>query len=267
MSPAHPTHSIDTGPVGPGDGPPRSPAVLFLHGLGGSAESWRPQLDRLGRTIRCVAWTMPGYGPSAPLGEMSIAGLARAAKDLLDDRRLDRVDVVGHSLGGFVAQELALSSPGRVRRLVLVATTAAFGRPGSRFNEEFLASRLRPVQEGRTPAELAPDLVDGLVGPDAGDGVRSAAIDSMAAISPRAYCQAVRALVAWDARDRLHAVTAPTLCIAGALDATAPVRAVERLCRAIPGASLEVVADCGHLVNLEQPAVFDRLLTDFLHDG
>ncbi|MDH3678380.1 MAG: alpha/beta hydrolase [Acidimicrobiia bacterium] len=250
-------HVHDTG--GPGT------PVLFLHGLGGSAESWRPQLDALAADRRCVAWTMPGYGPSARLPEMTIETLAGAAADLLTALGADRAHVVGHSLGGYVAQELALSAPERVDRLVLVATTAAFGKPGSTFNVEFLAARLRPLDQGRTPADIAPIVVDGLVAGTASATVRAAAVASMSQISADAYRQALHALVAWDARHRVGAIDAATLCIAADADATAPVRAVERLQQLIPGATLEVVVGSGHLVNLERPAEFTDLLRRFLH--
>lgn len=249
-------HLTDTG----GEGIP----VLFLHGLGGSAESWRPQLDALGADRRCLAWTMPGYGPSAPLPETTIGALAGAAADLLTAVGVDRAQIVGHSLGGYIAQELALRFPERVDRLILVATTAAFGRPGSSFNDEFLAARLRPLDRGLTPADVAPTVVDGLVAEGASASVRVEAVASMSQISVEAYRRALRALVDWDARDRVGAIEAATLCIAAAADATVPVRAMERLCRSMPRATLEVVAGSGHLVNLERPEAFNQLVEEFL---
>ena len=239
-------------------------SVLFLHGLGGAAASWRPQLDALAPSLRCLAWTMPGYGPSAPLPTTTIATLADAAVEVLDRFEVDRADVVGHSMGGYVAQELAVEHPERVGRLVLAATTAAFGKPGSEFNERFLAARLEPLDEGLTPADVAPALVDGLCGPDVSSAVRADAVASMSEISPPAYRRALEALVAWDGRQRLPSVTADTLCIAAERDETAPLRAMERLGALIPGSTLEVIAGCGHLLNNEAPAAFNRLLTNFL---
>ena len=197
---------------------------------------------------------MPGYGASPPLPELAIATLATAAVALLDDLAIARASVVGHSLGGYVAQELALSYPERVDRLVLVATTAAFGRPGSTFNQKFLETRLEPLDRGLTPADLAPDVIDTLVGPETGPSVRRRARTMMAAIGVDAYRRALHALVPWDARHRLAEITAPTLCVAGEHDTTSPPPIVRRLADAIPGARFEVVADAGHLLNLEQPA-------------
>lgn len=255
---------VDVGPT-EGDRSERPP-LLFLHGLGGNASSWQAQIDAFSTAERCVAWTMPGYGGSTPLPpeEGSIAGLAEAAARLLDRLAVPRAVVIGHSLGGFVAQELALAAPDRVDRLVLVATTATFGRPGSDFNREFLAARLEPLDAGRTPADLAPDVVDGLVASAAPANVRNDAIASMSAIPVDGYRAALAALVGHDAVDRLPGLAMPTLGIAADADTTAPIRAMERLVAAIPSARLAVIDGCGHLVNSERPAAFNRLLADFI---
>ena len=240
------------------------PALLFLHGLGGDRDSFAPQLDHFAATHECVSWTMPGYGTSDPLDELTFPTLAEAACALLDESGVDRAVVIGQSLGGMVAQQLAIAHPERVDGLVLVATTAAFGKPGSTFNDEFLASRLAPIEAGNGPADLAPAIVDSIVGPDASPEARAHAVASMSRIEPGPYGRSIECLVTWDGRDRLGGVGAPTLCVAGGEDTNSPVRAMERLADAIPGASLEVIADAGHLVNLERPAAFNSLLEGFL---
>ena len=234
--------------------------MFFLHGLGGSAESWSTQLDDFAAMARCVAWTMPGYGPSASLPKMTITTLAQAAVGLLDDLDIASATIVGHSMGGYIAQEMALTAPDRVDRLILVGTTAAFGKPGSSFNEGFLAARQKPLDEGMTPAGLAPAVVDDLVAPGTPDAVKEAAVASMAQIDSSAYRAALSALVSWDARERLPSLAVPTACIAGADDATAPPRAMQRLTDLIPGATLDVIESAGHLINMEQPERFNALL-------
>lgn len=253
---------LDSGPSAQGRSD--APTLLFLHGLGGTARAWRPQFEAFSPTARCVAWTMPGYGRSAPLPDPDIAELAAAAATLLEDLGIESAAVVGHSLGGFVGQELALARPDLVGRLVLVATTAAFGKPGSSFNETFLAARLEPLNEGKTPADLAASVVAGLVGPTASDELRAEASGLMATITAAGYRQALAALVRHDATDRLPDLPMPTLGIAGELDTTASPKAMRRLVELIPGARLEVVPDAGHLINLEQPALFNTLIAGFV---
>ena len=256
---------IDTGlPPAPQGTTNDQVPVLMLHGIGGWAESWRPQLDTFSSHARCIAWTMPGYHPSELLAQTTIATLANAVVELLDDLEVERADVIGHSMGGYIAQEFGLAHPERASRLVLAGTTAAFGKPGSSFNESFLAARLEPLEQGRTPADLAADLVEGLVGEAANETVKASARASMTNISPEAYRAALGALVEWNALDRLADLDLETLCIAADEDNTAPVRAMERLHSLLPNATLAVMDASGHLMNLEQPEAFNRLVADFL---
>ena len=240
------------------------PALLFLHGLGGDRDSFAPQLDHFAERHECVSWTMPGYGDSDPLDALTFPALAEAACGLLDDHGIDRAVVVGQSLGGMVAQQMAIAHAERVAGLVLVATTAAFGKPGSAFNDEFLAARLAPIEAGNSPADLAPGIVDSIVAAGASAAARAHAVASMSRIAPAPYARSIECLVTWDGRERLPAVSVPTLCVAGGEDTNSPVRAMERLAESIPGATLEVIAAAGHLVNIECPEEFNGLLQDFL---
>ena len=98
--------------------------VLFLHGVGGGARSWVPQIERFSTKYRAVAWDMPGYGESIPLENMSFPFLADSLLALLDDRDWEKVHLVGHSMGGMVAQEFAVAQQNRLHSLTLSATRA-----------------------------------------------------------------------------------------------------------------------------------------------
>ena len=256
---------LDEGPPG-GRSSPQS--VLFLHGLGATAEAWRAQLDGLSPMMRCVAWTMPGYGRSRPLrGEVSIAALADAAAELIEGLELPRMAVVGHSMGGFVAQELALRRPERVERLVLVSTAPAFGGedgPEGLVAAEFLAARMEPVNEGRRMQYIARQVVPTMVAPDCPLTVQEAAMKLMGALPPASYRAALEAVVRFDARDRLGGLSRPTLCVTGSLDTATPPADAERLAGLIPDARLELVDGAGHLLPMERPDDLNRLIRSFL---
>lgn len=254
---------LDEGP--PAGRPTSGQTVLFLHGLGGGAGSWRAQLDGLSSMVRCVAWTMPGYGRSRSLPATTIAALADAAEGLLAGLGVERAAVIGHSMGGFVAQELALRHPGLVDRLVLIATSAVFGKgPGTDYNKGVLAARLAPLEEGRRMLDVARQAVPALVGPACPPEVVADAIRQMGAISPAAYTAALEALVDHDARDRLPGLQMPTLCLAGGADATTPPELVAELADLIPGAELAVIDNAGHLVPQERPDEVNRRIRSFL---
>ncbi len=242
------------------------PAVVFLHGIGGDGTSWLPELEALSGRYRAIAWDMPGYGASPALTQMTFPALADALKALLDTLAVDRAHLVGHSIGGMVAQEFAATRPERVASLVLYATSPAFGKPDGDWQRNFLKARLAPLDAGRRMAELAPSIVAGLIGetPDP-DGVARAGA-AMARVSENAYRAALQCLVTFDKRDALPELAVPVLVLAGALDDNAPPRMMERMAKQIPGARLQIIVGAGHLAHFEKPAAFRAAIAEFF-DG
>ncbi len=246
------------------------PVALLLHGLGGSRTAWEPQLTGLAGVRRCVAWDMPGYGASSG-SPSSFAVLADAAADLarrVSDGQVDgqvdgRVDVVGLSFGGMVAQHLALRHPDVVRSLVLLDTSPAFGLDGTTTIESWLASRLAPLASGATPADMAPAVIGGIVGPQATDAVRAEAVAAMARVPSDGLRAACATLVTHDTRPLLPSISCRTLVVVGEHDEETPLAYARVLADLVPDARLEVVPGAGHLANLEQPDRVNDLLRRF----
>lgn len=236
--------------------------VVLLHGIGGAA--WGPTLPALA-PAPVIDWPLPGYGGSALLPETSFAAWATALRDALDARGIARADVVGHSIGGMLAQEFALTFPDRVRGLVLYGTTPAFGGRDPAFAEAFLAERLAPLDAGRDMAGLAAEMMPAMLGPDAPAGAAPAAIAAMAATPAGAYRATVRCLTTFNRRDDTARIAAPTLLIAGERDPLAPPKTMERMQQQIAGSRLVVLPGAGHLAHLEYPAAFNAALAPFLH--
>lgn len=246
-----------------GEGPP----LVFLHGIGGDAACWRSQLDAFSVAFRVIAWNMPGYGGSAPLDPMTFPALADALAGLLDRLEVDRAHLVGHSMGGMVAQELVATRPERVRSLILVATSAAFGRPDGEWQRSFVAARLGPLDRGQTMADLAPEIVTRLIGDDPDPAGVARAIASMSGVPEATYRAAIHCLLTFDRRAALPNINVPTLLLAGERDTTAPPALMGRMAAKIRGARFEVMPRAGHLANLEQPAAFNQYLARFLKRG
>ena len=243
--------------------------LVFLHGIGGDAETWRLQLDSFASDYRAIAWDMPGYGDSAPLDAMTFAALVDAVSALFDRLSIERAHLVGHSLGGMIAQAFAIAHPEFLRSLTLVATSAAFGKRKDggldlSWKERFIEQRLGPLDRGASLAELAPKLVQGLVGDDPAPKAIEQAILAMAAVPEAGYREAIRCLATFDLEDRLTDIATPTLLIAGERDLVAPPRVMQRMAERLSNARLEVAKGSGHLVHLEQPDTFNRMLGDFL---
>ncbi len=240
--------------------------ALFLHGIGGDSGSFADNLPALPEGWRGLAWDAPGYGASAPLAEMTFETLAAAAVRLLDAQRVRRAVIVGHSMGGMIAQEIAARYPDRVQGLVLFATTPAFGGRDPTFKIAFLADRLAPLNRGLTPADLAPDLMAALFDGRASPETVQRAVDIMGRISVATSRQALHCIVDFDRMDDLARIACPTLVLAAELDKLAPPRTMERMAGAIPGARYRCIAGAGHLANMEDPAAFNAEIGGFLQD-
>lgn len=243
-------------------GPVIAPTVLLLHGLGACADDWRMQVPALAARYRVVAVDLPGHRHSAlPPGLPSIPRMAAAVERVLGTLALDRAHVVGLSLGGCVALELALRAPAKVRSLTLVNTFARL-RPGPR---GLARGAVRVALALAAPMRLVAAYVarEAFPAPHHGE-LRRAAAERLAANSRRRYLACLTALVRFDVETRLSEIRCPTLVVAGDRDTTVPFSAKALLARSIPGASLRVVSDSGHVTPFDQADTFNRVLLEHL---
>jgi pimeloyl-ACP methyl ester carboxylesterase len=253
------------------------PVLLLVHGIAGSCENWREVIEPLSRRHTVIAPDFPGHGASeAGAGDYSIGALAAGLRDLLLALGHERATVVGHSLGGGVAMQLAYQFPEMIERLVLVSSGG-------------LGPEVSPVL--RAAALPGADLFISLTA-GAGQKVGSAVGRGLTAIGLRpnadvaevargyasledadrraAFLDTLRAVVSTrgqrvHAGDRLYLAEAvPVLIVWGARDSIIPARHGEDAHRAIPGSRLEVFEDVGHLPQLEAPGRFIAVLERFL---
>jgi pimeloyl-ACP methyl ester carboxylesterase len=241
--------------------------VVFLQGIGGAARMWRPQVETFRRAaFDPVALDLPGYGARPPVDAMDFAMLAADVEACVEQQRLDRPVLVGHSFGGMIAQTMLRRRPGGYRAAVLSATSPAFGNPDGEFQRKFVAARLGPLDVGRSMADLAPAIVEEIMAPAADPAGRALAVETMAAVPERTYRAAVNCLVAFDERANLPRIGIPVLCLAGELDRNAPPAMMERMAAKIPGARYACLPGVGHLANLEAPHAFDAEVFAFLDE-
>src|SRR5712692_7290630 len=242
-------------------------AIVLLHGIAGAARIWQPQQQTFAQAgFRPDAIDLPGYGSRPPVDALNFNMLAEDVERLIDRLELDRPVLVGHSLGGMIAQTMLRRRPQGYRAVVLSGTSPAFGNPSGEFQKKFLADRLGPLDAGKTMSELAPEIVDGIIGPMADPTGRALAVDCMAAVPAPTYRASVRCLVDFDERGNLGRIEVPVLCLAGQHDRNAPAAMMERMAARIPGARYLCLPGVGHLPNLEAAQVFDGAILDFLRD-
>jgi 3-oxoadipate enol-lactonase len=240
------------------------PALVFLHGIGGAARSWRGQLDAFGDHYRTIAWDMPGYGGSVPLPAVSIATLASALQDFLQQVGATKPVLVGHSIGGMIVQQLLAKSPDIARAVVLAQTSPAFGKPDGDWQKSFIDARLGPLDRGKTMRSLAPSLVKDLVGDDPDPSGMELARDCMASVPEATYRAVMLALLGFDQRNALKDIAVPTLVLSGSKDKNAPAPMMAKMATYIPSATYVELEGVGHLVNLERPKIFNAVLDRFL---
>ncbi len=243
------------------------PVVVFLHGIGGNRRNWTDQLAHFGRRFCTVAWDARGYLDSDDSPQtLRFSDFADDLCRLLDQLKAEQAHLVGLSMGGMIIQDFYRRYADRVATLSLVDTSSGFGGVPEAVRQDFLARRLDPLENGLTPADIAPEVVKVLVAESAGQAVRERLIASMSALRTEAYKQALHAIITTDFRAILPQIAVPTLVIVGEEDQVTPPSASEFLVKQIPGASLVTIPDCGHLSNLEKPDQFNTALGAFLDE-
>ena len=256
-----------------GDGPP----VLLIHGLAGSSRTWKDVMPRLAENHTVIAPDLMGHGESAkPVGDYSLGAFASGLRDFLGVIDVPRVTVLGQSLGGGIAMQLAYQHPEVCERLVLVGS-GGLGREVT----WLLRILSLPASEYWMPVIFPPivksagDRVNEAAG---GAGIRAPLIAEMwrayasitQAPNRRAFIRTIKSVIdpggqSIDATDRLYLAAAmPTLIVWGDSDAVIPVEHGYRAHEAIPHSRLEVFEDVGHFPHSEAPERFLEVLEDFL---
>lgn len=240
-------------------------AVLFLHAFTLDASQWDHQVAALSDGLRCIRVDLWGCGasPPPPEGEPTLDGFAGAVLDALDSLKIDRVAVVGLSMGGYLAFALWRRAPERIRALALCNTRAGADAAGSRGDRLEMAERVE--REGSVESIVEP-MVARLLSPPAQaeahivDPVRG----RIRRCTPAGIAFAQRAMAARpDSTALLASIDVPTLVIAGTQDAIIPTSEVLAIADGISQARA-VTLDCGHLSNLELPRAISDELAAFL---
>lgn len=239
-------------------GAPGRPPLLLVMGLGGHLAMWAPLREELdGYGIGTIAFDAPGTGGSpAYRWPRRARGVAATIERLLDALGHQSVDVLGVSLGGGLAQQLAHQAPDRVRRLALAATsTGSVSVPG---NPAALLPLLSPrrYHDADHYRAIAQQVFGGRAGEP---GVRLARPPSWSGYLAQLYVTA-----GWTSLPWLHTLRMPTLVLAGDDDPIVPVVNGRILAALIPGARLEVLPGAGHLFVAEEATAVARLLDGFL---
>ena len=249
-----------------GNGPP----LLLIAGFASDSQSWQPVIHTLAKRFRVIVIDNRGSGRTRPMDDfVSIGDMADDCGKLLDHLGLSTSHVLGHSMGGFIAQELALRQPHRVISLMLAAT-ACRNSPRNNalfadwvdnhtsganleqwFRVVFYWLFTRRFFDDRHNVEAAVDY----------------AINYPFPQSSAALANQARAMAAFDRSGDISMITAPTLVIAGSEDVLFPPEAADMLVQLLPAARLETIRNAAHSIHSEQPDAFCRAIITFFDEG
>jgi len=235
--------------------------LVLVHGYLGSSEMWRDQIECFSEHFDVIAPDLPGFGKSNAFeAPESIAGFAEAVLKLMDSLGVDQFNLLGHSMGGMIVQEIAINASSRLRSLICYGTGPISVLP-SRF-ETVEQSRQRILNEGLdvTAKRIAATwFVNGEQGPG---------FDLCLEQGEQASLQAALACLTawdnWDALSRLNAIACRTLVLWGDKDRSCGWEQPEAIWKTVPGASLAVVPGCAHNVHMEKTDLFNALVVDFI---
>ena len=236
--------------------------ILFIHGLGSSMGDWQYQVEYFSSRYRVVVFDLRGHGKSdKPPGPYSISLFASDTAQLIDALDIAPAHVVGLSLGGMIALQLAVDRPELIRKLVVVNS-------GSEMIVRTLKDRMKVWQRFLIVRLLGMRRMGEVLGkrmfpkPEQED-LRELFVDRWAENDPRAYQEAMKAIIGWSVTEQLEQITCPTLVIAAEYDYT-PLEVKQSLASKIKQAQLVVIKDSRHGTPVDQPERFNEVLGDFI---
>lgn len=238
--------------------------LLLLHGLGSSSQDWEYQVPEFSRRFRVIAPDFRGFGGSSRQGPYGVEVLAADMWKLLDHLKVDRFHLLGYSMGGAVALQMALDRPGRIGGLVLANTLPSF-RPDTLTRRLMLLWRLL-VMSVLGPRRLSEAVALKLFPHPDQAALRARIAERRASNDKAAYLGSLRALVRWSARERLAEWQRPALILAAEHDYF-PRADVEAFAAALPQAILEILPGARHGMPLGTPSAFNRSVLAFLKEG
>ncbi|MBP2309545.1 3-oxoadipate enol-lactonase [Azospirillum melinis] len=242
-------------------GPSDAPVVLFANSIGTNFHIWDEQVKALGGRIRTLRYDMRGHGlTDATPGAYSMNMLADDALCLLDTLGIEQAHVCGLSIGGMMAQRLAVKAPDRILSLVLADTASVIGPP------EIWQSRIEAIRAGgmaSIAAGVMPRWFTSAFLESETERVRGY-VNMVSRTSDAGYIGCAMAIRDADLRGDCARIACPTLVVVGEQDQATPLPQAEELIRAISNSQLKVITGAGHLPCVEQPAAFTDAVFDHL---
>ncbi len=239
--------------------------LVFIHGLGSSTRDWAPQVAEFCTKYNVITEDLRGHGQSdKPPGPYSIPMFASDTAGLLGELGTTPAHVVGISLGGAVALQLALDAPALVRSLTVVNSGPSLGGTPEQQKAE-IDRRVNIVQQMGMRA-MGQALAPNLFPKPEHESLRRDFIENWASNDPQAYIEATRSMLGWDVTSQIPGIRCPALILTADQDYT-PVAAKEAYARTMPNARVKVIPNTHHAIPMEAPEAFNVALMQFLAEN
>jgi pimeloyl-ACP methyl ester carboxylesterase len=245
-------------------------ALVLLHGIGSASASWVPFMDVAASNglagLRLVAWDAPGYGGSTPLApeKPKAADYAGRLAAMLDALRVDRLSLVGHSLGALMAGAFAAAHPDRVNALILLDPASGYGAATEEARNRMRDGRLGLLRD-LGPQGMAEQRGSQLLSPAASAEALEWVRSSMRQVDPAGYTQAVHMLAGGTLAEDARRYEGPAIVMCGSADTVTPEEGCRRIAEALPRGQYRTLPGLGHASYVESPGTVARELAGFLN--
>lgn len=244
-----------------GEGTP----LLLIHGLGSSLRDWEMQIPYFSKKYRVITFDVRGHGQTdKPAGPYSIPLFARDTAEFMQALNIESAHVVGISMGGMIAFQLAVDAPERIRSLVIANTGAELIVRSFR---DFLMVTQRKLIVRLLGMRKMGEVLSKRLFPQPGfEEIQKIFVERWAENDPRAYRDSMQGLLGWSVTENLSSIQCPTLILSADQDYT-PVTVKEAIVAKMPNAKLAVIPNSHHAVPVERPEEFNRIVGEFLAEN
>ena len=242
--------------------------LLFLHGISGSKEIWLPQMDFFANQFETISWNARGYGGTQNVPKrFDFFNFSSDLHELVEQLKINKVNLCGHSMGGRIALDFAERFPELVNSLILVNTFFGYDK---QFTTEqrlgFLRKRKKLLEEdGLTLKQFGKKIIPQMLGVNAPYGVEQKILQTITTLDIKNYLNTVESMVMYQRVCELESIEVPTLIFTGEKDTITPKNIAIEMHSRINNSKLVLIEEAGHFVNLEAPELFNQTVLDFLN--
>ena len=239
-------------------------SIVFIHGIASTSETFINQIRLFEKTFSIISIDLPGYGKSRQIKNITINKYAETIYKFLLSKNINKPILIGHSLGGMIVQEIITKNVNFAEAAVLVATSAKFGSNDESWQNNFIKSRIDPLDKGESMKDISTNAIANVMSSNPNKKVINFASEIMGSIPKNTYKSAIYSLIGFDLRHKLKDIIIPTLLIAGKDDKQAPSKTMKSMSKKIKYSQYLEIKNCGHLIHLEKPEIFNKSIKDFI---